>query len=77
MGFRVYINERIIDVEVNEGFCQGFQVIFYLAAIVRKSSTLKLLFPIVSYFNDLIRNTNTTMQSNLPNIDDQRLIQHI
>ncbi|CAI7092755.1 ATV_collapsed_G0027260.mRNA.1.CDS.1 [Saccharomyces cerevisiae] len=53
-------NERIIDVVINEGFCQGFRVIFYLAAIVRKSSTLKLLFP-----------------SNLPNIDDQRLIYNI
>ncbi|CAI4733125.1 BAI_1a_G0046000.mRNA.1.CDS.1 [Saccharomyces cerevisiae] len=53
-------NERIIDVVINEGFCRGFRVIFYLAAIVRKSSTLKLLFP-----------------SNLPNIDDQRLIYNI
>ncbi|QHB11339.1 Gpi15 [Saccharomyces cerevisiae] len=34
-------------------------------------------FKIVSYFNDLIRNTNTTMQSNLPSIDDQRLIYNI
>ena len=39
-------NERIIDVVINEGFCRGFRVIFYLAAIVRKSSALKLLFPV-------------------------------
>ncbi|CAI4050203.1 hypothetical protein SKDZ_14G2830 [Saccharomyces kudriavzevii ZP591] len=53
-------NERVIDVVINEGFCRGFRVIFYLSAIVRKASRLKLLFP-----------------SNLPNIDDQRLIYNI
>ncbi|KOG97116.1 phosphatidylinositol N-acetylglucosaminyltransferase GPI15 [Saccharomyces eubayanus] len=53
-------NDRIIDVVINEGFYRGFQVIFYLAAIVRNASKLKLLFP-----------------SNLPNIDDQRLIYNI
>lgn len=42
-------NERIIDVVINEGFCRGFRVIFYLAAIVRKSSALKLLFPVCIY----------------------------
>ncbi|CAI1688563.1 hypothetical protein SEUBUCD646_0N02770 [Saccharomyces eubayanus] len=45
-------NDRIIDVVINEGFYRGFQVIFYLAAIVRNAS-------------------------NLPNIDDQRLIYNI
>ena len=44
-------NERIIDVVINEGFCRGFRVIFYLAAIVRKSPTLKLLFPVCINLN--------------------------
>ena len=42
-------NDRIIDVVINEGFYRGFQVIFYLAAIVRNASKLKLLFPVCIY----------------------------
>lgn len=42
-------NDRIIDVVINEGFFHGFQVIFYLAAIVRNASKLKLLFPVCIY----------------------------
>lgn len=38
--------DEIVDIVINEGFCRGFQVIFYLAVIIRDSKKLKLLFPV-------------------------------
>lgn len=40
--------DEIVDVVINEGFCRGFQVIFYLAVIIRESTKLKLLFSVCS-----------------------------
>lgn len=45
--------DQIVDLVINEGFCRGFQVIFYLAVIVKDSKRLKLPFPVCVKNNDL------------------------
>lgn len=37
--------EKIIDVIINEGFYQWYQVIFYLCIIIRNEKKLKIMFP--------------------------------
>lgn len=38
--------DAIVDIVINEGFVRGFQVIFYLAVIVKESAKLRLLFDV-------------------------------
>lgn len=38
--------DEIVDIIINEGFFPGFQVIFYMAVIVKESKKLKLLFSV-------------------------------
>lgn len=40
--------DQIVDIVINEGFVRGFQVIFYLAVIVKDSKKLELLFSVCS-----------------------------
>ncbi|QLL31476.1 hypothetical protein HG536_0B03390 [Torulaspora globosa] len=40
--------DQILDIVINEGFVRGFQVVFYLAVIVKESKRLELLFPVCS-----------------------------
>ncbi|EDO16727.1 hypothetical protein Kpol_1003p32 [Vanderwaltozyma polyspora DSM 70294] len=37
---------EVVDIIINEGFQPGFQVVFYLALIVKKQEKLKLIFPV-------------------------------
>lgn len=38
--------DAIVDIVINEGFVRGFQVIFYMAVIVKESAKLRLLFDV-------------------------------
>lgn len=38
--------DQILDIVINEGFVRGFQVVFYLAVIVKESKKLELLFSV-------------------------------
>ncbi|SCU88561.1 LADA_0E10880g1_1 [Lachancea dasiensis] len=39
-------NDRIVDLVINEGFTKGFQVIFYMAVILKDATKLQLVFPV-------------------------------
>lgn len=41
--------DQIVDVIINEGFERGFQVVFYLAVLVKESTKLKLLFAVCTH----------------------------
>lgn len=38
--------DAIVDIVINEGFVRGFQVVFYMAVIVKESAKLRLLFDV-------------------------------
>ncbi|SCV05400.1 LANO_0H06656g1_1 [Lachancea nothofagi CBS 11611] len=38
--------DRVVDLIINEGFVKGFQVIFYLAVILKDATHLRLVFPV-------------------------------
>lgn len=39
-------NDMVVDIIINEGFYKGFQVVFYLAVIIKNSKRLQLIFPV-------------------------------
>lgn len=41
--------DQVVDVVINEGFVRGFQVIFYLAVLVKESTKLRLLFAVCKH----------------------------
>ncbi|QLQ78990.1 hypothetical protein HG537_0B03370 [Torulaspora globosa] len=59
--------DQILDIVINEGFVKGFQVVFYLAVIVKESKKLELLFPVCS---TTVSNIYTHLSTNR-SIDDQ------
>lgn len=47
--------DRIVDIIINEGFQKGFQVIFYLAVILKDTSKLLVVFPVCSTGSSVVK----------------------